>query len=251
MHHPQTHSIPTPSLHHAYLHQHILLPLPKKNAPNKLQKKHFTKKCKNKSCRDALPPKNTSPKTNETSDNAHHNACIDYPHITAQCIYRVATILTSFNHTHHNLYHAPILNCTFNTSFNEHKHPQSSSTMTPRLHPTTTLTSLSTIIMHFTKHVTLHYNQPKPLQEQYSHQNALSSTVHHSQAQTKLRNSSQYHTATYTHNKHNPHQPLYNTLDNTQCTLYQTRPHRPPLQRTCTHKHLTIHSQIFITLKQA
>ncbi len=59
-------------------------------------KKHFAKKCKNKSCRDALPPKNTSPKTNETSDNAHRNACADYPHITSQCIYRVATIPTSF-----------------------------------------------------------------------------------------------------------------------------------------------------------
>ena len=62
----------------------------------KLQKKHFAKKCKNKSCRDALQPKNTSPKTNETSDNAHRNACADYPHITSQCIYRVATIPTSF-----------------------------------------------------------------------------------------------------------------------------------------------------------
>ena len=29
---------------------------------SKLQKKHFAIKCKNKSCRDALPPKNTSPK---------------------------------------------------------------------------------------------------------------------------------------------------------------------------------------------
>ena len=57
----------------------------------------FAKKCKkNKSCRDGLPPKNTSPKTNETSHNAHCNACTDYPHITAQCIYCVATIPTSF-----------------------------------------------------------------------------------------------------------------------------------------------------------
>ncbi len=53
--------------------------------------KHFAKKCKNKTCRDALPPKNTFPKTNETSDSAHRNACTDYPHI-----YRVATIPTSF-----------------------------------------------------------------------------------------------------------------------------------------------------------
>ena len=39
---------------------------------------------------------NTFPKANETSDNAHHNTCTDYPPITAQCIYRVATIPTSF-----------------------------------------------------------------------------------------------------------------------------------------------------------
>ena len=56
----------------------------------------FAKKCKNKLCRDALPPKNSSPKTNETSNSAHHNACTDYPHITVQCIYRVATVPTSF-----------------------------------------------------------------------------------------------------------------------------------------------------------
>ena len=55
------------------LHLHICYHL-HKNIQNKLQKKHFAKKCKNKSCRDALPPKNTSPKTNETSDNAHRTA---------------------------------------------------------------------------------------------------------------------------------------------------------------------------------
>ena len=47
-----------------------------------LQKRDSTKKCKNKSCRNALPPTNTSPKTNETSNNAHHNACTDYPQTT-------------------------------------------------------------------------------------------------------------------------------------------------------------------------
>ena len=92
-HHSQTLFIPTPSTMHIYTYTCYHL---KKMPQNKLQKKHFAKKCKNKSCRDALPPKNTSPKTNETSDSAHHNACTDYPHITAQCIYRVATIPTSF-----------------------------------------------------------------------------------------------------------------------------------------------------------
>ena len=38
---------------------------------------------------------NTSPKTNETSVYAHRNACTNYPHITVQCIYCVATIPTS------------------------------------------------------------------------------------------------------------------------------------------------------------
>ena len=37
----------------------------------KLQKEHSAKKCKNQSCRDALIPQNTAPKTNETSDNVH------------------------------------------------------------------------------------------------------------------------------------------------------------------------------------
>ena len=46
---------------------------PQKSHRNKLSKKHFTKKCKNRSCRDALPPKNTSLKTNETSCNEHRN----------------------------------------------------------------------------------------------------------------------------------------------------------------------------------
>ena len=45
-------TIPTPT----HLHQHICYHLPK-NTPKKLQKKHFAKKCKNKLCRDALPPK--------------------------------------------------------------------------------------------------------------------------------------------------------------------------------------------------
>ena len=68
--------------------------LPKKNTPKQDIEKALYKKCKNHSCRDALPPKNNSPKTNETSDNAHWKACTDYPHITAQCIYCVPTIPT-------------------------------------------------------------------------------------------------------------------------------------------------------------
>ena len=56
----------------------------------------LSKKYKNRSCRDALPAKNTSPKTNKTSDNAHRKACTDYPHITARCVYRAPTIPTSF-----------------------------------------------------------------------------------------------------------------------------------------------------------
>ena len=55
----------------------------------KVTEKALSKKCRNQSCRDALPAKNTSPKTNETSESAHRKACTDYPHITARCIYRV------------------------------------------------------------------------------------------------------------------------------------------------------------------
>ena len=62
----------------------------------KVTEKALSKKCRNHLCRDALPAKNTSPKTNETSDNAHRKACTDYPHITVRCIYCVPTIPTSF-----------------------------------------------------------------------------------------------------------------------------------------------------------
>ena len=61
--HPQTHSIPTPSTTHNYTNTFITTS--QKMPQNKLQKKHFAKKCKNKSCRDALPPKNTSTKTQQ------------------------------------------------------------------------------------------------------------------------------------------------------------------------------------------
>ena len=69
---------------------------PKKHPKQDIEKALY-KKCKKHSCRDALPPrKNTSPKTKETSDNAHRKACTDYPHMTAECIYCVPTIPTSF-----------------------------------------------------------------------------------------------------------------------------------------------------------
>ena len=76
----------------------LLLPSPKNTPKQVTEKVLFQKKGKNKSyaCRDAFPPKHTSPKTNETSDDAHCNACTDYPHIISQCIYRVATISTSY-----------------------------------------------------------------------------------------------------------------------------------------------------------
>ena len=49
--------------------------------------------------------KNTSPKTNETSNNAHRKACTAYPHITARCIYHVPTIPTSFQpHPYNDVY---------------------------------------------------------------------------------------------------------------------------------------------------
>ena len=73
------HSIP---FHARTLHT-LSCQLPK-NTPKQDIEKALYKKCKKHSCRDALPPtKNTSPKTNETSDNAHRKACTDYPHITS------------------------------------------------------------------------------------------------------------------------------------------------------------------------
>ncbi len=56
MHHPQTHYIPTLSLH-LHIYTNTFVTTSQKTPQNKLQKKHFAKKCKNKLCRDALPPK--------------------------------------------------------------------------------------------------------------------------------------------------------------------------------------------------
>ena len=39
-----------------------------------------------------LHQKNTSPKTNVTSNNAQRKACTDYPHITVQCFHSVAIV---------------------------------------------------------------------------------------------------------------------------------------------------------------
>ena len=140
LHAPFSNTFHSNTIHYAHLHLHICNHLSKKMPQNKLQKKHFAKKCKNKTCRDALLPKSTSPKTNETSDSAHHNACTDYPHI-----YRVATIPTSFQP------HPPQSIPRPHTQPHTQYFPQqttiqvSPSTMTPRLHPTT-FVSLSTII---------------------------------------------------------------------------------------------------------
>ena len=132
----------------------------------------------------------------------------DYPHITAQCIYRVSSIILHLsNHTHHNPNHASILNSTPNTSFNTHNHQQQSlSTPTPpHLHPTMTLTSLSTIIIHTSQNIIPHTPTNPNL-----HRNTTPIKMHfapqivHSRAQTKHSISSQHYTATNTHNKHYP-----------------------------------------------
>ena len=62
------------------LHIRPLLAFPQKAPQNKLQRKHFTKKCVIHSYRDALPQKSTSPKTKETSycHNTYFKACTDY-----------------------------------------------------------------------------------------------------------------------------------------------------------------------------
>ena len=96
---PTTHNIlkhfHSNTIHHTHNHLHTFTSTSKKH-PKTSYRKSTLPKSANKSCRDALQPKNTSPKTNETSNNVHRNACAYYPHITSQCIYRVATIPTSF-----------------------------------------------------------------------------------------------------------------------------------------------------------
>ena len=123
----------------------------------KLQKKHFAKKCKNKSCRDALPPKNIAPKTNETSNHAHRKACIDYTHHSAMHLlhsyhpYIFPTTPTqSIPH--------PILNCTPNTS--QHTPPSTIITINHNTSfPFNNILIHSHYIIHKTRHPTLQPTQ--------------------------------------------------------------------------------------------
>ena len=111
------------------------------------RKSTLPKSAKNQSCRDALP---SAPKTNETSNNVHQKACTDYTHHSAMhlpCSYHPYIFPTTPTQPIPHPYSSahPIF-------LNTRHHPQSSpSTMTPHLHPTT---SLSTIITYFTKHNT-------------------------------------------------------------------------------------------------
>jgi len=93
--HPKTRSIPIPSTTHIYTYTFVTIS--QKNFPKQVTEKALCQKVQKTSHVGMdFHQKNASPKTNETSDNAHCNACTDYPHITAQCIYCVATIPTSF-----------------------------------------------------------------------------------------------------------------------------------------------------------
>ena len=66
--------------------QYHRLAFPKKAPQNKLQRKHFTKKCVIHSYRDALPQKSTSPKTKETS--YCHNTYFSYNYVHFPLSYR-------------------------------------------------------------------------------------------------------------------------------------------------------------------
>ena len=151
--------------------------------------------------------------------HVHRNACTDYPHITAQCIYCVATIPTSFQphpplsaphphtqlHTQYFLQHTPpstIITIIYHPYILIHNHYIATS---PNTAPHTTT-------------LNLHRNVS------YSHQNALRSIT---PTFTSTNQAEQSLTST----------TILNKVDNTQSTLYQTHPHRPPLQRTCTYTH--------------
>ena len=116
-------------------------------------KSTLPKSAKNQSCRDALPPKNTVPKTNETSNNAHQKACTDYTHHSAMHLPRSyhpyifpTTPTQSVPHPYSTAH--PIL-------LNTHHRPQSSpSTTTTHLHPTS-LSTIISYILHKTQYPTL------------------------------------------------------------------------------------------------
>ena len=85
MPHPQTvhhNSIPTP-----HIYTYTFVTTSQKNTPNKLQKNHFAKRCKNKSCRMHFHPK-TLPK-----NQCNKRQC------TQQCTHRLPT--------HHSAMHLP------------------------------------------------------------------------------------------------------------------------------------------------
>ena len=179
-------TIPTPTHLHQHIYTNTFVTTSQKTPQNKLQKKHFAKKCKNKLCRDALPPKTLLQKpmkqatvhTTMHAQTTHTSQCNDmhlprshHPYIFPTTPTTICTI-PPYSTAHRIL---PITHITI------HNHHQPWHLVS--IQRTTTLTSLSTIITYLTKHNTLHYNQLKPSQEHYSHQNALRSTIHHSQAQ--------------------------------------------------------------------
>ncbi len=138
------------------------------------RKSTLPKSAKNQSCRDALPPKNTAPKTNETSNNAHQKACTDYTHHSAMHLPRSyhpyifpTTPTQSVPHPYSTAH--PIL-------LNTHHRPQSSpSTTTTHLNPTS-LSTIISYILHKTQYPTLQPTQTITatlLKSLYKHQMTL------------------------------------------------------------------------------
>ena len=162
----------------------------------KLQKKHFAKKRKNKSSRDALPPKTTSQKTNETSDCAHHNACTHYQHNALFYHIHVPTIPTSFQphppqcvpHPHTQL---PIQYFLQYTTIHNHHHKARHLVFSQQvlLHPYSQS-------LHTSQNTTPHTITNPYLHKYKNTTSTLAPQIPHSQAQTKHTYSSQHHTAT-------------------------------------------------------
>ena len=148
-------------LPHTFTPTH-LLPSPKKLPKTSYRKSTLPKSAKTSHVgmdfhQKTLPQKPMK----QATMHVHRNACTDYPHITAQCIYCIATIPTSFQ-PHPSLF-APHPHTQLHTQyFLQHTPPSTIITIKyPPLHPYP-----QPLHSYFTKHSTPHYN-PKPSQECY------------------------------------------------------------------------------------
>ena len=145
-------------------------------------------------------------------------------HITVQCIYRVATIPTSFQPHPPNPYRTPYSTAypmLLNTYNYHHHQPRHLVSIQQYPYPQSLHTS-----QNITPHTTTNPN---------FNGNTTLSKMHfalHSQAQTKQNNSSLHHTATNMHYK----QPTSTAIQHSWLHYFLNTPTRPPLQKTHTQK---------------